>query len=121
MRSYPNITSQSDYRRYRWNVAHFLREMDGEPSPGKWDGECDECEDRCECEWEPYFSWRTCDCCGRNLGGDRVDVIGWIKGARDNGFTDDYKWSGAICVDCLYFLEYGQLDDMTMMDVYKAS
>lgn len=59
---------------------------------------------------EPYFSWRYCDCCSRPLGGMREDSKGY------NPTTNEiYEYS--VCEDCLYYVEYGQLDDMTMMDM----
>jgi len=60
---------------------------------------------------EPYFSWRACDCCGRRFGGDRYDCNGYIP--RGNRVSDVY----AVCTDCMYYAEYGRLDDATMMEV----
>ena len=59
---------------------------------------------------EPSFSWRACECCGSQLGGDRYHATGF------NPTTDEiYEYE--ICGDCLYYAEYGRLDDMTMMDI----
>ena len=59
--------------------------------------------------WEPFFSWSACGCCGSQLGGNREHYVFVCKdGAR---FTED------ICTDCVYYLEYGKLDDQTMMEV----
>jgi len=132
--SYPNITTKEDYQLYEAAVATFLEDFEGEPSTGYWEcpecgsedyDNCDGCPDPdCYChgpqEIEPYFSWRWCDCCDRNLGGDREDVIGWLKGARELGYPDSHRWSGSICVDCLYYLAYGRLDDMTMMRIEES-
>lgn len=59
---------------------------------------------------EEYFSWRACDCCSRNLGGMRQDA---------NGYNAEHQeiFEYSVCVDCLYYAEYGQLDDQTMMDM----
>ena len=109
-----------EYAEYETNVADFLKDFDGEPSTGYWaeERECD-CppDDTCECENEPFFSWSQCPCCRSTLGGDRMDMIGWLAGARAAGFDDEHKWSGAICCDCEYYFAYGRLDDMTMLDI----
>jgi hypothetical protein len=60
---------------------------------------------------EPYFSWQPCDCCGTNLGGGREDCSGY------NPTTKEVQTGYSVCEDCLYYVEYGQLDDMTMMDM----
>lgn len=62
-------------------------------------------------EWDLYFSRENCACCKRNLAGNRVDC---------NGFdfeSKEIKGPYEICVDCLYFAEYGQLDDETMLNI----
>jgi len=61
---------------------------------------------------ESYFSHSSCDCCKRPLGGDRYDASGYNK-------KDKEIYTYSVCPDCLYFAEYGQLDDMTMMDIGK--
>ena len=58
---------------------------------------------------DAYFSWNECDCCGSKLGGDRYDMAGYCTETKQ---VNNY----AVCCDCVYYLEYGQLDDMTMMD-----
>ena len=59
---------------------------------------------------EPYFTYRACDCCGRNSNGDRQMASGY------NPIMDEV-FEYEICQDCLYYSEYGTLDDMTMMDM----
>lgn len=59
---------------------------------------------------EPYFSHQPCECCKRNLGGDRIDANGYNPKTKEI-----YNYS--ICLDCEYYAEYGQLDDMTMLDI----
>lgn len=61
-------------------------------------------------EGEPYFSHSTCNCCKSNLAGDRYDATGYHP---ESGEVYNYD----ICSDCVYYAEYGQLDDMTMMDI----
>lgn len=57
---------------------------------------------------EPYFSWSPCSVCGQHLGGDRYDCDGY------NGETGEVEEHDCVCGDCVYYAEYGRLDDMTM-------
>jgi hypothetical protein len=59
---------------------------------------------------ESEFSYSPCECCRRPLGGDRYAAKGYH--AESN---EVFEYS--VCTDCLYYAEYGQLDDMTMMDI----
>ena len=59
---------------------------------------------------EAYFSWRHCDCCSRPLGGNRYNAKGYNPTTKEI-----YEYS--VCTECAYYVEYGQLDDMTMMDL----
>ena len=61
---------------------------------------------------EPYFSWHHCECCGRPEGGNRYDCDGYNEIMKE---VEKY----AVCEDCLYYAEYGQLDDMTMIEINK--
>ena len=60
------------------------------------------------CE-EPHFSWNSCDCCGGTLGGNREVA----HGIDEDGNLHHFH----ICEDCVYYLEYGHLDDMTMLRI----
>ena len=60
---------------------------------------------------ESYFSWRPCRCCGTRLGGDREDANGF------NPTTQEIQTYEFICTDCIYYAEYGQLDDRTMLEI----
>ncbi len=63
-----------------------------------------------DCEHgEPFFSWRPCECCGSHLGGNRETY----QFAPEHG----EPFEADICVDCVYYLAYGVLDDMTMLDI----
>lgn len=58
---------------------------------------------------EPNFSWQACEICNSHLGGDR-----YAAHARDeNNEIIHFE----VCTDCQYYMEYGRLDDMTMMNV----
>ena len=64
---------------------------------------------RIDSDQDSYFSWERCECCLRPLGGDRIDASGYSR----TGVV--YEFS--ICLDCEYYAEYGQLDDITMMSM----
>lgn len=61
---------------------------------------------------DPYFSWRRCDVCQRPEGGDRYDCTGWNEKTEE---IEEYM----ACGDCVYFFEYGELDDATMLEIEK--
>lgn len=77
-------------------------------SKGYGQGRLEDCI-ACPEDDDPHFSWSECDICLRPLGGDRYPAHTIDK----NG--DVIHWS--ICPDCLYYLEYGRLDDITMLDM----
>ena len=56
------------------------------------------------------FSKAACECCGRPLAGERYKAEATEKETGDRVLL-------SVCVDCVYFLEYGCLDDMTMMEI----
>jgi len=131
--AYPHIENTSDYAQFCDAFKSGTEDLEhGSFSAGYWTcPECDNAEwtncDPCpECETdpdtanEPHFSWSPCDICGRHLGGDREHVIGWLEGAEGHDYADSYQWEGNACTDCIYFQEYHQLDDMTMMQVEAA-
>lgn len=60
---------------------------------------------------EPYFSWRACECCKTTLGGDRYTCNGFNPTTKE---IQEYEF---ICEDCVYYSEYGRLDDQTMMEI----
>jgi hypothetical protein len=74
---------------------------------------CDQCglekdcsEHALELAGEAGFSWSPCESCGSALGGDRYPAHG-----RD---SNDGIVHFTACVDCLHYLNYGQLDDASM-------
>jgi hypothetical protein len=58
---------------------------------------------------EPHFSWSACEGCGSTLGGDRHRA----HGRAENNAIVHFE----VCVDCLYYLNYGKLDDTSMLEV----
>lgn len=61
---------------------------------------------------EPWFSWGSCDCCRTRFGGNRYNANGFNPTTKE---VQEY----VVCEDCIYYAEYGQLDDMTMLDMDK--
>ena len=77
------------------------------------DGPCPDCGKSVEdFPDEPFFSWRPCECCGRPLDGDRYHATGYNR-------TEDAIQEYDVCTDCIYYAEYGQLDDTTMEEIKK--
>lgn len=106
-----DIETREDYEEYVERVRQFM-EKEGllNLSPNYEDGE----------EYEPYSSWRECECCHRQLGGDRYKCNGAVLAPKDHPLahveiSPDYS----ICTDCLYFATYGKLDDDTMHKIGK--
>lgn len=77
--------------------------------------ECSDCQASYEIINEPSFSWKPCECCGSALGGDRYIATGILNDDPILGKNVMFEYS--ICVDCMYYIEYGRLDDMTMMEI----
>ena len=73
-------------------------------------GDCPECGQDQECFNEPYFSGRCRDCCGSSLAGNREFATGYNPAAKR---VQEYS----ICEDCVYYAEYHQLDDTTMLEI----
>lgn len=59
--------------------------------------------------YEPFFSPYPCICCGSSLGGDRY-THNYLDSEGNIDTVD-------LCADCMYFVPYGKLDDMTMMEI----
>jgi hypothetical protein len=91
--------NKQEYAEYEKAVKDFF-EVEGLANLSRIQGE----------DEESFFSWNSCDCCGTTLGGDRIDANGY------NPMTNEIQ-EYTICTDCEYYAEYGQLDDMTMLDL----
>lgn len=57
----------------------------------------------CDDGEESHFSWSPCDVCGDTSGGQRHTCLGTLFGAV------------SACDGCIYYAEYGRLDDTTML------
>lgn len=128
--------NKKQYAQYEKCVAEFFkREGINNLSPGRivcsncegklhesgcCDEKCPHCGADIECMNEAYFSWRPCECCGSNLGGNRVIASGYCP--KPNGSISGMGgecFEYEICEDCVYYATYGQLDDMTMIEITK--
>ncbi len=105
--------TKAEYQRYQEAVEHNLSGIE-HVSTGACPG-CAECDLDRDCSEhdrelaeEPHFSWQPCECCGSNLGGERHPAHGLIDGKLVHL---------SVCTDCLYYLNYGQLDDLTMLEM----
>jgi hypothetical protein len=68
--------------------------------------DCPKCRQHIDSFTEPYYSNSSCDCCGAEAG-DREDATGYNP-------TTKQVQRYSICTDCVYYAEYGRLDDKTM-------
>lgn len=96
--------NKQEYKEYQEAVAEFF-EREGINCLSY---DTDEYPDGCV---EPHFSWSACDCCGSILGGDREICSGY------NPTTGEIQKGYSVCSDCVYYVEYGRLDDMTMLEI----
>lgn len=100
----PDITNAQDYAEYKQSVAEFIaREQIKFLSTGGDDPDA-----------EPWFSWRPCECCGTHLGGNRELLWGI---SEETNKAQSYN----ICEDCVYYVNYGRLDDQTMLRVEQST
>ena len=107
----PDINNQSEYALYQQTVAQFITDeglsfLSTGCSP-------DLSSDEYERDYEPWFSWQPCEMCQCSLGGNREYLF-----ARDTN-NDIVRFT--ICEDCVYYVEYGRLDDQTMTRVSSAA
>lgn len=56
-----------------------------------------------------FFSWSACEVCRRPGGGIREEAIAVTLGVETDVLS--------VCEDCIYFAEYGRLDDSTMLGI----
>jgi hypothetical protein len=66
-------------------------------------GSCEHCQNTDE------FSASSCDLCSNPLAGARESITLVTP-------TDDPVYY-SVCIDCAYYIEYGQLDDQSMLDI----
>lgn len=100
-RTSPQMNAQQ-YIAYQTAVSNFLTRNNVKrgccgPKPGR----------------EPFFSWRSCDCCGSALGGNREHVL---FATQLNGL-----FNANVCSNCVYYLAYDRLDDTTMLEIETSN
>lgn len=103
--------NKREYADYRQTVKWALSGLTG-ISSGHCPG-CDECRKPIDDDGEPFielwFSKRSCEICGSSLGGDRYPIHAVMEDGEIVHFD--------ACPDCVYYIEYGRLDDTTMADM----
>ena len=102
------------YREYQERVDHYLSgliHVSTGPCPNCADCGLEDVEDmnceKYELAGEGGFSWSPCEICNSPLGGNRYPVHAVNP-------DDDSVVHMTGCANCVYFLEYGRLDDLTM-------
>lgn len=100
----PDIKNKQEYEAYQKTVAAFIeRDNLSFISTGTNDGE--------HGDVDPWFSWHPCECCQSPLGGNREYLWAW---------SGETRVQYEICEDCVYYLEYGKLDDTTMLRIEES-
>lgn len=92
--TYPHIENIDDYRLYQAAFAEGTEGFEIVTSGDEWG-----------------FSWSPCGICNRPLGGERYAMI------LTNPGPDTPVIETLGCCDCVYYAEYGRLDDLTMLSV----
>lgn len=93
------------YQTYQQAVAYFLSH--NHVKPGCY-------APKSVAENAPFFSWRPCECCQRDLAGERETYVFTMDRTNGEQFEAD------ICQDCIYYLTYDQLDDATMVEIEES-
>jgi len=102
--------NKSEYKTYQENVESFFKTEGITNLSTGGEGDCSCCGMDLGDQIEPSFARTPCECCGSSLGGDRHHATGYNPETKE---VTCYS----VCIDCLYYAEYGQLDDMTMSDM----
>jgi hypothetical protein len=111
--------NKQQYTEYEERVAFYLKGMKGVST-----GPCSGCDICCkeyglteggseEVTVEPWFSWSPCEICNDPIGGNREYWHGII--ANDRQIVH-----GSCCEDCIYYINFGRLDDTTMQEIDKG-
>lgn len=106
----PDIENAYDYEQYEAAVAKFFHD-EGLIHASTGTADLAAGEDS-ESGGEPWFSWKPCECCKSHLGGNREYLYGFDSNNEFKQFQ--------ICEDCVYYINYGMLDDQTMMRVDES-
>ena len=56
-------------------------------------------------EWYDPFSYEPCECCRRQLAGERYKLLALTPGDAYN------VYEFIVCTDCMLYTEYGSVDD----------
>lgn len=113
---WPHIVTKADYARFEEAFKRGAKGLDWLSSG--YSSKCGECEDNPE--GEASFSWHNCDICNRSLGGDRYPAHAIIKD-KNPEFRGEFMIHLNVCSDCLYYMNYRQLDDEIMFEIADNS
>lgn len=105
----PDISTKQDYALYQQTVAQFVADEGISFLSTGTESNLELSEYDASYNHDAWFSWSPCEMCGCSLGGNREYLF--ARNAADElvQFT--------ICEDCVYYVAYGRLDDMTMQRV----
>lgn len=107
--------NKQEYLEYQETVYQFLLGL-SHVSTGHCKG-CEVCGGQdIELAEEPSFSWFACECCDSTLGGNRHIAHGIDKDTCADP-ADGEIVHLEVCSDCLYYINYGRLDDTTMAEI----
>ncbi len=104
--------TEQEYAGYQERVAFYLKGCEAistGPRPGCPD--CGHIEEGDDYHEEPWISSQACEICNSPLGGDRES---W------HCIVDGTIVHGTCCSDCVYFIEYGRLDDQTVLSIERS-
>jgi len=93
-----------EYSEYKKSVASFFKRegiTNLSMECGEAEHECVICGEIVGCD--PWFSWSSCECCGSRLGGNRYHTTGYHPESKQGLCYE-------VCVDCIYYAEYGKID-----------
>ena len=88
--------TEKEYKEYEQRVESYYKDNEFDVSSPMDD--------------ESFFSHRPCECCKRPEAGQRYNVCFGTVGKQETVIA-------SLCPDCLYYSQYGQLDDVTMGEV----
>jgi len=109
--------TKQEYVEYQKAVEDFFKAegITNLTNGGVFDATTNECESCGEIinDDEGYFSRHSCDCCRTRLGGQRYHASGWNPKHKT-------VFCYEVCRNCLYYAEYGRLDDQAMLELEQA-
>lgn len=116
-----NATQYAEYQARFTDMTAGLVHLSTGGCPG-----CEECglpdeptNDEYDMASEGHFSWSPCHTCDSDLGGDRYAAHAHLDRELQLGLPSLIHLS--VCADCLYYINYGRLDDATMLAIEEVT